>query len=443
MYQLQWDHAWKGRLHTSEQPSIQLEKYVARLHQEMTTGLLPFLTMPYQIELEQQLDAITPFLHTFTYMVVLGIGGSALGAKALQKAFFPQQDQPNHHGSWLWIMDNIDSESMTALFTLLNPQKTVIVTISKSGETVETIAQYFLIKKWLQKSIGNDWKKHFIFITDEHKGFLREEAQQEQIQTLPVPQNLGGRYSILSAVGLVPAAFLKIDWKAILNGAYQSMNPLHNITAQHLQKHPSWKMAQWCYTLLHHGYTQLIFFNYIPSWATFGQWFTQLWAESLGKSGKGSMPIPAVGVTDQHSTQQMFLDGPKDKGCLLLSTKNTSGLIFSENIPNAWSWLKNKSLNELVEAEKIGTAVALAINNVPLLQLQFNEATPYAAGELIGLFMTTTLFTGWLLQINPLDQPAVELGKRLARVKLGDKKYPHEASILNTFLNTSLQKDQT
>lgn len=444
MYYINWDHAWKGRLTQSLQSPLPIEEYVTRLNQDLSDNILPFISMGYKEELKQQINYITPLLHTFKYMVILGIGGSALGAKALQKAFSPEQDRPNHNGNWLWIMDNIDSESMNALLTSLNPKETLVVTISKSGETVETMAQYFLIKTWLQTTLMDSWQKHCLFITDPDSGFLRQEAQKENIQTLPVPKNLGGRYSVLSAVGLIPAAFLGIEWEELLNGANQIMIPLRHVTVQSLQKHPAWTIAKWCYTLLKNGYTQLIFFNYIATWSMFGQWFIQLWAESLGKSGQGSMPLSAIGVTDQHSTQQMFLDGPKDKGCILLSTKHyIPGPVFPPNIPENWSWLKNRQLNELIEAEKIGTAAALVTHDVPLLQLQFDDTNCYAAGELMGLLMTTTIFTGWLLHINPLDQPAVELGKRLARVKLGDNHYPKESAILQSFLNTTSLGDPT
>lgn len=438
MYNFRWDHAWKGRLTKPMSSPLPIEDYVKRLTQDLKDDLLPFIDMSYQPELEKKIHAITPFLHKFKYMIVLGIGGSALGAKALQKAFSPQQDRPNHEGRWLWIMDNIDNESVNALFTSLDPNETLIVTISKSGETIETIAQYFLIKDWFQNVLNQHWKDHFLFVTDEEKGFLRKEAQVENIQFLSIPKYLGGRYSILSAVGLIPAAFLGIDWPDLLNGTKQVMQPLHNATAHSLQKHPSWKIAEWCYSLLKQKYTQLIFFTYIPAWATFGQWFTQLWAESLGKSGNGSMPIAAVGVTDQHSTQQMFLDGPKDKGCILLSTEDYgSSPVFSSHLPNSWQWLQHKHLSDLIDAERIGTAAALVKNNVPLLQLQFDKINCYSTGELLGIFMAATVFTGWLLHINPLDQPAVELGKRLARITLGNTIYPEEAAILKNFLKTN------
>ncbi len=434
-YCLQWEHAWKGRLETYKDTlQISPTKILHKLQQAHKNMALPFISMDYQKELELQLKTITPLLTKFKHMLLLGIGGSALGAKTLQKAFFPQQDQPNHTGKCLWIIDNINNDYLTALFNKLNPKETLVVTISKSGETLETIAQYFLVKEWLKKTLGKEWKQQNLCITSSDRGFLKKESEQNHIPIIPIPKNLGGRYSILSAVALIPAVFLGIPWEPLLAGAHEIMQPLKNPNIQTLQEHPAWHIAQWCYALMQNNYTQLIFFTYIPQWAIFGQWFTQLWAESLGKEGKGSMPIAAVGVTSQHSIQQMFLDGPKNNGCILLSTiLNSSGLIFPETLSSSWSWLQKRHLNELLEAEKIGTAAALTTKNIPLLQLQLTENSYYTAGTLIALCLTSTLFTGWLLNINPLDQPAVELGKRLTQIQLGAKGSTSDRTILQNF----------
>ena len=187
-----------------------------------------------------------------------------------------------------------------------------------------------------------------------------------------------------------------LPWEDFLEGAASVNAPLVNDELgkpENLRNHPAWALANWCFELSRHDYSQLIFFTYIPSWASFGQWFGQLWAESLGKNGKGTMPLPAVGVTDQHSLQQMF------------------------------------------NAETLGSAAALVHNGVPLTRLEVAESSMRAAGEVMGLLMGTTVLTGWLMNINPLDQPAVELGKRLAYSRLGSSSYPEEAAILKAFLD--------
>ena len=328
---------------------------------------------------------------------------------------------------------------LEAQMATLNPEETIVVPVSKSGGTIETLAQYFFMKAWLQKALPDTWHEHMLLVTDEKKGYLREEADRHNIVSLPVPDHLGGRYSVLSAVGLVPAAFMGLPWEDFLEGAASVNAPLVNDELgkpENLRNHPAWALANWCFELSRHDYSQLIFFTYIPSWASFGQWFGQLWAESLGKNGKGTMPLPAVGATDQHSLQQMFLDGPADKGCIQLHCPNLSkGPQFPDDVPDSWEWLRGKTFGDLLNAETLGSAAALVHNGVPLTRLEAAESSMRAAGEVMGLLMATTVLTGWLMNINPLDQPAVELGKRLAYSRLGSSSYPEEAAILKAFLD--------
>jgi glucose-6-phosphate isomerase len=412
------------------------------LASEVQAGHLPCLSLPFRAELEKQLTALLPSLTRFKHMLVLGIGGSALGARALQKAFFPAQDRPGHKGPWLWIADNVDADSLDACLAALPPEQTVVVPISKSGGTIETLAQYFLARQWLRGSLGAGWNEHMLVVTDATKGFLREEAARNTFSSLPVPDHLGGRYSALSAVGLLPAAFLGIDWKELLAGAWDVTQSLVEKPAA-VEKHPALSLAAWNIALANAGYNQLIFFSYIPLWATLGPWFCQLWAESLGKDGKGTMPIAAVGVTDQHSVNQMFLDGPRDKGCLFLTCDGLSrGRPFPDELPDEWRWLKGKQFGELLDAEALGTCMALAHSKMPLIRINMADSTERAAGALMALLEATTLLTGWLMGINPIDQPAVELGKRLANARLGAPGYATEEADLKHFLAVPSRKEE-
>lgn len=465
---LDWSTAWSGRLaspneneqsqnntqaHKTKQAhnldraicqpfALRKNDISHRLRMQLAANTLPCISLPYAEELIQELQGLTPYLRSFSHMLVLGIGGSALGALALQKAFLPEQDRPNHQGPHLWIADNVDPESINAFLEGLNPQETIVVTISKSGDTIETLAQYFIFRQWLQNALGESWYTHALFITDAQKGFLREEAQRYAIRSLTVPDNLGGRYSVLSAVGLVPALFMDIDWQALLAGAMEMGRDLadkaKNMKAEALTGHPAWELAVWNRTLMEQGYGQLIFFSYAPKWASFGPWFAQLWAESLGKEGKGSMPLPAVGVTDQHSTQQMFLDGPRDKACLCLISSahiaQNQGPAFPDALPENWHFLQNKHFGALLEAESLSTRMAMHKANIPLITLDMAELSPHAAGRLIMLLELTTIFTGWLLDIDPFNQPAVELGKRLANAQLGAQGYSKEEASLAAFM---------
>ena len=436
MHTLEWSRAYTGRLQRDAAAvfAARAPELSRRLETECAQGSLPFLTMPYRERLERELPPLLPRVRARRHMLVLGIGGSAVGARALQRAFAPGQDGPCHDGPCLWIADNVCAATFESWLAKLPPHETTVVCISKSGGTIETLAQYFLCRDWLRKALGERWHEHMIVVTDLHQGFLREEASRYALDSLEVPDNLGGRYSALSAVGLLPAAFLGIDWQALLDGAAAVARPLAQDPSC-LAGHPAFHLACWANALESHGYSQLVFFCYVPQWATYGPWFAQLWAESLGKDGKGIMPVPATGVTDQHSVNQMFLDGQRDKGCIFVTARGLEqGRHFGRDLPDHWSWLRGKPFGALLEAEGLGTRMALCKSGVPLLHMEMGECTPRAAGSMMLLLEAATVFTGWLMDIDPLDQPAVELGKRLANTRLGASGYPREAADLAEFL---------
>ncbi|MFZ5426284.1 MAG: glucose-6-phosphate isomerase [Thermodesulfobacteriota bacterium] len=399
-------------------------------------GRLPFINMPHWPSLKRDLAVLAPRLKKFKHMLLLGIGGSALGPRALQKAFFPQQDQPGHDGPWLWIADNVDVPTLEAYFTKLPPEETVVLAVSKSGGTIETTSQYFLACQWLRDSLGQRWKDNLIMVTG-GEGFFHKESQKHGFTTLPVPTYMGGRYSVLSAVGLVPAAFLGIGYEALVEGSLAVTRPLFDtiLSPRILAAHPAWQLATWNWSIMDSGFDQLIFFCYVPKLATMGAWFAQLWAESLGKQGKGSMPIPAVGVTDQHSLQQMFLDGPRNKGCLFItSAEEHPGLAFPDDIPSEFGFLRGKTMGELLPAEALGSRMAMTQRGVPLVEMRLGKCGEHECGRLMGLLELTTLLTGWLMSIDPLDQPAVELGKRLAKARLGADGLAKEKADLAAFM---------
>lgn len=444
---LDWSHAFTGRMQPSatEKFRRRAAELSGRLRAEINSGILPFLSMPYRARLEADLAPLEEPLRRFRHMVLLGIGGSALGPRAIQRAFAPGQDGPNHDGRSLWIVDNVCAASLDNLLEKLDPAETVVVCTSKSGGTIETLSQYFLVKEWLTAALGSKWTEHMVFVTDAAKGFLREEADRTGVPSLEVPDYLGGRYSALSAVGCVPAAFLGIDWRALLDGAARVAEPLVKAAAvsdeameQALAAHPSFELAAWARALEEEGYSELIFFCYMPMWATFAPWFAQLWAESLGKQGRGTMPVSATGVTDQHSVNQMFLDGPRNKACLFVSCADLpKGRVFPQDLPERWSYLRGRSFGDLLEAEGMGTRMALVRSQVPLVGIRPEAPSEAAAGSMMLLLEAATVLTGWLLDINPIDQPAVELGKRLANARLGAAGYDEEQRALSDFLNAA------
>lgn len=437
---IHWGQSENGRLRGQGCCSGKIKELAGafgkRLEKELAAGGLPFISLPFRENLERDLPAIMErFGKKMRHMLLLGIGGSALGPRALQKAFAPGQDYPCHDGPWLWIADNVDASLLQSWMDRLPPKETLVVVVSKSGGTIETMGQYFIVRDWLRKHLGEAWKDNVLAITDEHSGALREQVNSLGLPSLPVPDNLGGRYSVLSAVGLVPAYFLGMDWKALLRGSWAVTGGLAKDPSS-LVSHQAWRMACWAKKLMDYDYSQLIFFCYIPSWACFGSWFGQLWAESLGKSGLGSMPLPAVGVTDQHSLLQMFLDGPSDKGCMFLEGEELlKGPVFGQDLPEKWSYLRGKPFANLLPAEAAGTLGAFSGKDIPLLKLSMAGTTEEDAGKLMALLELTTVLTGWLLDIDPIDQPAVEYGKRLANARLGASGYAAEEKIMSDYFS--------
>lgn len=429
---------WKPFVH--EEQAMELAR---RLHEEVHRGSLPFLDLSFLDSLAKALPETLAALPSAKHLVLLGVGGSSLGAKALQKAFAPGQDRPGYQGPYLWVADNIDALSLDSWLERLDPADTLVAVVSKSGGTIETMAQYFIIKGWLVKNLESRWTRHVIAITDPSKGALRREAEDCGLASLPVPDKLGGRYSVMSAVGMVPAAFMGMDWRGFLRGLKEMTHALASPeladNPRLLTEHPAFSLAAWAYGLMAHDYDQLVFFNYIPLWSEVGQWFAQLWAESLGKEGKGSMPIPAVGVSDQHSLQQMFLDGKRNKGCLFIRAPHLpSGPIFGETVLEGWEYLKGQAFGDLLQAEALGTRLAMGSSHIPLVECIMGSTDEEACGRFMGLLMATTLLTGWMLDIDPLDQPAVEFGKRLANAKLGAPGYDEEKSMLEKRSQASL-----
>lgn len=453
---LNFSHAFTGRLGLfgqdapaasamkalGEERSQQLAR---RLCDDVQTGQLPFLDLPFLASLETTLPLVMAGLPPAKHLILLGVGGSSLGAKALQKAFAPGQDRPGHSGPWLWIADNIDADTLESWICNLKAEDVVVAVISKSGSTIETMAQYFLLKGWLQKELGKAWNKHVVAITDQEKGALRKETVACGLTSLPVPSALGGRYSIMSAVGMFPAAFMGMDWQGFLRGikttsqglleSLRGVDACNPVSQFPFSSHPAFRLALWAHELMRQGYDELVFFNYVPLWNHLGQWFAQLWAESLGKEGKGSMPVPAVGVSDQHSLQQMFLAGPPNKGCFFIHAPHLpKGPVFGETVLPGWEYLRGQRLGDLLQAEATGTQLAFVHRKIPLVECVMASTDEEAYGRLMALLMAATLLTGWLLDIAPLDQPAVEFGKRLANARLGACGYEDEKDLLKTLL---------
>jgi glucose-6-phosphate isomerase len=411
------------------------------IHQDLSKkrseDQLPFLTIPFHPSLAQEIRKYSRQVKGWVEnFVVLGIGGSALGAKALQTAL----NHPHHNllsrtmrkgVPRLFVCDNIDPDGFKALLDLIDVRKTLFNVISKSGGTAETMSQFLIVRELLKKRLGNRSEAdHLVITTDPAKGILRQIAQDEQIVGFSIPPLLGGRFSVLSAVGLLPAAMVGIDISELLAGAREMER---RCRAETIQQNPAYLCAALAYLAYQKKQKNIrVFMPYVDALKDVGQWFVQLWAESLGKRlnrrGEeiwvGQTPVVALGATDQHSQLQLYLEGPADKVLTFVGVKNYDGL---QGIPKlypeaeALAYLGGHSLNKLIQAELQATRMSLAKSNRPGLLITLPRINPFTVGQLLFLLELETYLCGQLQEIDPLDQPGVEQGKVLAYALLGRK----------------------
>ena len=363
-------------------------------------------------------------------LVVLGIGGSALGNIALHASLRPGtynlQSRKKRGGPRLFVVDNVDPAHFGAVLKLIRQddpdlERTIFNVISKSGETAETAAQFLIIRKLLIDAMGK--KKHrrqVVAVTDPAKGTMRKICDAEGYATLPVPDGVGGRFSVLSPVGLFSAAMCGIDIGALLDGAAEMDK---RCSVERLQENPAAVLA----TLLvrlgrEKGKTNHVMMPYSNGLYLLADWYRQLWAESLGKArsldGKtvnaGFTPIKALGTTDQHSQVQLYREGPNDKVFGLVTVENWGR--EDVRIPTGLEveplmYLQGSSLSALLAAEKRATEYALVESQRPNFSISFPAADERRVGQFIALWEIATSYAGLMLNVDAYDQPAVETGK--------------------------------
>jgi glucose-6-phosphate isomerase len=396
---------------------------------ERARGTMGFFDLPHASESIRQVQALADgFGQWFEDVVVLGIGGSALGAISLRDSLLgpfwnERSDDERDHFPRLHIPDNPDPYTMRRLLGRLTPAKTLFNVVSKSGSTAETMAQYLVARGWLEEALGADSVRgHFLFTTDPDGGVLRRIAEEEGVPTAPVPPNVGGRFSVLSPVGLVPAAVCGVDLGALMAGA-AAMEA--RCRSSNLLENPAALLA----TLLHaldaeSGRHVHVIMPYADRLRSFALWFQQLWAESLGKTSRtsgasdpvGPTPLAAVGATDQHSLLQLLIEGPHDKVVLFLGVEDGGEDVAipggHPDVP-ALAYLEGHTLGGLLDAERRATTEALRREGRPSATLMLPSVDAHSMGQLFMLFQVATVLAGALYEVDPLDQPGVELGKVL------------------------------
>ncbi len=408
---------------------------VEKLHR---AGELGFMDLPDQDcrEIERMARDIAKRFDNF---VVLGIGGSALGNQALYTALANpvsgvattgakrRGDKPR-----LFIADNSDPTLLADILDRCDLRKTLFNVISKSGGTVETAAQFLICGDAVCRKVGQKRAKdHFVITTDPKKGVLREIVELSGTRSLPIPSNVGGRFTALSSVGLLSSAVMGVNIRKLLAGAAKARAACQS--AQ-LFENPALTAAAALYQLDQRGKKIHVLMPYAQKLRYVSDWFAQLWAESLGKkldrSGRvvnvGPTPIKALGATDQHSQLQLFLEGPNDKVVIFLSVENLGAIgKIPKNLGeyDEFGYLGGKTLAELLRAEQRGTEIALTKNQRPNFNIRLDRVDEESVGALLFLLEMQTAYAGEFYNINAFDQPAVELGKQYACGIMGRKGY--------------------
>ena len=398
-------------------------------------GKLVFADVIYDESLAQEAKSLAQELcGKFENLVIIGIGGSALGNTTLHSALLHPMhnllsaEQRNGSPRW-FVLDNVDPDITSALLDTLDLSKTLFVVTSKSGGTAETMANFAIAYKRLANEVGQtNAASHVVAITDPEVGFLRELSSRNGFHTLPVPPKLGGRFSVLSAVGLFPAELCGIDVDGFLSGARRMVEAC--LGGRDAMQNPAYLAAMVYYLAdTTRGKHINVMFPYSGRLVTFANWFVQLWAESLGKAQSrdgetvnvGQTPLPAVGATDQHSQNQLFMEGPFDKIITFVDVERFDrDLIIPDSFKDdpKIGYLAGHTLTELIRTEKLGTELALKQRSRPTCSIAIPTVSAETMGQLLMMFMLATAFAGELYNVNAFDQPGVELGKQITKERL-------------------------
>ncbi len=368
-----------------------------------------FFRLPNQKDLLQSCKQVYQKFSHKKYFVHVGIGGSSLGPEMLLRAI------PSGHSDMKFVfINNIDPDDFKVKLNQVVLSESIIYIVSKSGTTAETIAAMSILIKELQR-LGvrdSELKNYFVLCTDPVKGDLRELAKKYEISCLDIPPNVGGRFSVLTPVGLFPALCAGLKADELLAGAVEIQNQLSKPDSSQ----NFYQLGNWLIEVAKNQVSQTVMMPYSSLLKEFSAWFVQLWAESLGKDGVGLTPIPAYGATDQHSQMQLFMDGPSDKVLFLLEIeKFGSDFSLESNLTyKSFESLSSHSLSQLMKAELEGTLVALKEKNKHLVHLKIPELNERYLGQLILFFECLTVYVGICLKVDPFNQPGVEAGKKYA-----------------------------
>lgn len=399
---------------------------ISELNEQREAGKIPYRDLPYNEEYPAAVKKLGADLHGCENFVVLGIGGSALGNIALQTALNASTyniDEAKRKGSpRLFVFDNVDPVQFGDFIEWIEDKldKTIFNVISKSGRTAETASQFLVIWQLLNDRLGTNFARdHIVATTDAREGTLRKIADESGFRTLEVPDGVGGRFSVLSPVGLLSAAVCGIDIDSLLAGA-GDMDKRVSSTDFHSNPAAVNAAINWHY--YNRGKNISVMMPYCYALKDLSDWYRQLWAESLGKHKDingaevniGPTPVKALGTTDQHSQIQLYREGPNDKLFTFLQVDEFSSDVEIGPAPECapeLGYLAGAKMSKLMNSEKFATEYALGRDQRPCLTVNFDRVDAGTIGQFIYLYEVTTSLAGLLFGIDAYDQPAVELGK--------------------------------
>jgi glucose-6-phosphate isomerase len=440
-----------GKQGISQEQIKKLAAPVAKANKAMVekraAGKMAWRDLPYNQEsvvkdIEDYVNAMKDDIDAF---VVLGIGGSALGPLAVQQAlnhpFYNELPREKRNGyPKLYVLDNVDPERLVYFFQNVDPTRCLYNVISKSGSTSETMSQFMIIQQLLEEKLGKEGAKRLIVCTtDAVSGNLITIAKAEGYKYFIIPSAVGGRFSELTPVGLLPAAFCGLDIKGFLVGAADMDEACKN---DDIFNNPAHMYALLHYIGMTNGKNISVVMPYADSLRLISDWYAQLWAESLGKQfdndGKvvnvGQTPVKALGVTDQHSQVQLYAEGPFDKIIVFLGVDEYRETI---TIPKTYSdmpslgFLGGVTHNDLIKTEQAATEYAITKTGRPNMTLTLPKVTAHTLGQLLYFFEVATAYAGELLNIDAFDQPGVEEGKNATYAMFGRPGYEEKKKELD------------
>jgi len=397
-----------------------LDNHVAAAHERIERGMenqahgYEALNLPQRTDPDEIRAAVEPIADAETLFTV-GIGGSSLGAATITNALESDTETV--------FLDNVDPKWITSHLERVSLENAAINVVSRSGTTAETLANFLVVREAFE-SAGVDWTERTIVTTGE-SGPLRELADRHDLPALKVPDGVPGRFSALSAVGMVAAAVCGHDLEALLEGAAAEAETLSGS----LFECPAYAYGATAYALDERGAGVNAIMPYAESLETSAEWFAQLWAESLGKDDLGQTPVRALGVTDQHSQLQLYRAGPRDKLVTFVTTQEGADRQIPDTDVAELSYLGDATLGELLEAEFEATEASLAAAGRPNVRIEIERVDEYELGGLLYGLEAACVLAGELYGVNTFEQPAVEWAKKATRGLLGGGEFEEAEAV--------------